>query len=1323
VLVRFFGEKAEEKLLAELIAQGEEEPEVTRAQVLAAINAMDDEAVTAAVEALDADTVIELYKEIRAIERAVEKKLTTEEAQSLVDYGVFAVMSDLVKKAYRAVTAEPTEAPTEEPTTEPTEAPTEEPTAEPTEAPTEEPTAEPTEAPTEEPTAEPTEVPTEEPTAEPTEAPTAEPTEVPTEEPTVVPTEEPSTATDLTPAATTRPPLMMSTGPKKTPEPVDEHAAALEEVQGAIDAFLLKHFGDTTGWVENDFGNAIMGLYYEGAPYEEMLADYEALKENIAHDILSGELTDEELSQIDSTGITIFDSVLSQIIEASNMVMTLADNVTGIPTGLSISSSLGNMTGDAVSGLKATAKGSKGDFAFSLNPPKGANQTNTITLKNSLGKKATIKFHYVIDKADTYKVDGKDAPTSGDIQQNLDIDGTIVFSITSLGVTWVDNPKTATLTISGVTFAECTDTIAKFEFDDSLGKINYTSVIEGTTPTNGTITKDEERIVAANETLVLTAEPNPDATFIGWYRNGETLLTKEKKLEFSSGEDVTIQAVFADGVFMVGRTFDYTYTNLGNNKVFVKLDDAAAAAGSGGVVVLMKDYTLPAGTHTVPAGVTLLIPFDEANTLVTEKPTAADSAPGTYTAYRTLTMASGAAITVNGAISLAANISSKSDYNGMSLGAKNSEGKYTSAVSHIQMENGSSITINKDGKLYAWGFIKGSGEVIANSGAIVYETFCIKDWRGGSATVSMSSGKNGVFPMSQYCVPNVQVPLKLYGGAQEYTRTAVTIGSPVGIQDGSVPFIASDGLFRMAEGAGYVVKRTNGTTTDVTIYGSSNISPISVSMKLAVLGTTTIESGKFELPINRYMTITVASGTVTLNQDLALHPGSKITVNEGAKCVLGDGVSIYAYDTSKITAANVHGAYADPGVDASIVVNGTVDASKGYVYATKIGENGEGLANITSTKGTGVVIARAGTQANTHQSTQGGSDGTVITDEAIPIVNADLKNSDGTYTDASMVTDRALTFKYVEGKWVHDCDADETWDTGVVTAPTCTEAGYTTYKCTIEKCAATKQAAPVEALGHDKVHHDAQAPTCTEVGWDAYETCSRCDYTTYAEIKALDHDWKLVSNSATCTEPGKKYFVCGRSEYCFEDKEEEAEALGHTLKQVEAQDPTCTEVGWDDYEYCSVCDYTTYEEKGTVDHSYGEVITSAPTCTEEGVKTFTCGSCGDSYTETVNALGHKSDTRKEDVVEATCTAEGSYTLVTYCTVCKEVLDKKENQELAKTDHVYESVVYEPSCTEAAILRILAKTALIAIVTILKTLPAMRGLLLKLLKPHAKAMVS
>ncbi|MBR4132474.1 MAG: S-layer homology domain-containing protein [Oscillospiraceae bacterium] len=48
------------------------------------------------------------------------------------------------------------------------------------------------------------------------------------------------------------------------------------------------------------------------------------------------------------------------------------------------------------------------------------------------------------------------------------------------------------------------------------------------------------------------------------------------------------------------------------------------------------------------------------------------------------------------------------------------------------------------------------------------------------------------------------------------------------------------------------------------------------------------------------------------------------------------------------------------------------------------------------------------------------------------------------------------------------------------------------------------------------MEHEAKAPTCTEIGWAAYQTCSRCDYTTYAELPALEHDFR----DGVCTRCG-----------------------------------------------------------------------------------------------------------------------------------------------------------------------------------------------------------
>ena len=157
---------------------------------------------------------------------------------------------------------------------------------------------------------------------------------------------------------------------------------------------------------------------------------------------------------------------------------------------------------------------------------------------------------------------------------------------------------------------------------------------------------------------------------------------------------------------------------------------------------------------------------------------------------------------------------------------------------------------------------------------------------------------------------------------------------------------------------------------------------------------------------------------------------------------------------------------------------------------------------------------------------------------------------------------------------------------------------------------------------HALVQHAAKAPTCTEIGWDAYKTCSRCDYTTYAELPALNHD--LVQHDAkapTCTEKGwDAYETCSRCDYTTYA---EQPALNHALVQHDAQAPTCTEIGWDAYKTCSRCDYTTYAELPALNHDY-QAVTVAPTCEADGYTVFTCSRCNDSYTaDPTDKLGHQ----------------------------------------------------------------------------------------------------
>ena len=111
-----------------------------------------------------------------------------------------------------------------------------------------------------------------------------------------------------------------------------------------------------------------------------------------------------------------------------------------------------------------------------------------------------------------------------------------------------------------------------------------------------------------------------------------------------------------------------------------------------------------------------------------------------------------------------------------------------------------------------------------------------------------------------------------------------------------------------------------------------------------------------------------------------------------------------------------------------------------------------------------------------------------------------------------------------------------------------------------------------------------------------------------------------AAKAPTCTEIGwDAYDRCVRCGYTTR-KELPAQ---HDLKQHAAKAPTCTEKGWNAYETCSRCDYTTYTELTALNHDY-QAVTVAPTCEADGYTVFTCSRCNDSYTAApTDKLGHQ----------------------------------------------------------------------------------------------------
>lgn len=293
----------------------------------------------------------------------------------------------------------------------------------------------------------------------------------------------------------------------------------------------------------------------------------------------------------------------------------------------------------------------------------------------------------------------------------------------------------------------------------------------------------------------------------------------------------------------------------------------------------------------------------------------------------------------------------------------------------------------------------------------------------------------------------------------------------------------------------------------------------------------------------------------------------------------------------------------------------------------------------------------------------------------------------GGHTYNSVVTDPTCT---TEGYTTHTCSrcgytyidnivpesGHSTSTTLGYVEPTCTEMGYYVKKCTV--CDGVWRDYVVDALGHDLSQHDAQAPTCTEIGWDAYEDCSRCNHTTYNELAALGHDMQNIeAKAATCTEIGwDAYEKCTRCDHT--ENYNELAVLGHDLVHHDAQAPTCTEIGWDAYDTCSRCDHTTYVELPSLGHDYDAVITD-PTCTEQGYTTHTCSRCNDTYVDAyVNALGH--DLTQHEAKAPNCTEIG-WEAYEDCSRC-DYTTYEEKAALGHTE-VIDSAV-EPSFDETGL---------------------------------------
>ena len=256
--------------------------------------------------------------------------------------------------------------------------------------------------------------------------------------------------------------------------------------------------------------------------------------------------------------------------------------------------------------------------------------------------------------------------------------------------------------------------------------------------------------------------------------------------------------------------------------------------------------------------------------------------------------------------------------------------------------------------------------------------------------------------------------------------------------------------------------------------------------------------------------------------------------------------------------------------------------------------------------------------------------------------------------------------------------------TGGTETPTCT-TGKTCEKCGAEYgILGHKWKTPANASLGNGTHRII----CVRCGLNGTASCTggTATCTTKAVCEACggkygkrdldNHD--LVHHDAqapTCTKPGWDAFdTCPR---CYYTTFRAIPALKHDLEQHAAKAPTCTEPGWDAYEACSRfgCDYTTRKELPALNHDLVRHVAQAPTCTEKGWAYDTCSRCDYTTRKELPALNHAL---KQHAAKApTCTEKGWNAYET-CSRC----DYTTYAELPALNHaLVQHAAKAPTCTE------------------------------------------
>lgn len=508
-------------------------------------------------------------------------------------------------------------------------------------------------------------------------------------------------------------------------------------------------------------------------------------------------------------------------------------------------------------------------------------------------------------------------------------------------------------------------------------------------------------------------------------------LTFEKNMFSDAGTHKTTATLTADNYDLPKNTYVYVKVKgvkVGNN--YYTIEDALDVATSGQTIFVLNDTAFAtqeiAGVlyndvkfKTVKAGVTLLLPFNENDTVGhigagkegSDNYKATAALTGTANLYKTLVIPEGIEVIVNGKLVVGAQTGK--------VAAGNHQNKVSGNYCEITL--GGTITLN-NAALEVYGYIKGNGTINANNSTVI-ENLYLSGWLGGSESAGRYIGdgeslalstnvENPMqFPFSHYELRSIQLSITLHKGSklQGYTKIATgkVLFISAQINEAWLTFVSSEtnessGLIRLLSNDAKVVKTFKNGRVGIETHGTVEDGYTAISLKVAT-STIHMSSQKVFFPICGKTDMVIKSGTFTQKFMYKLMPGATLTVENGATFNENGKMVVYTGDFKDVT--DVH--YPSGLGDAKLTVNGTLNI------------NGSFGGKVLSTKAGRVVVGANATITDVYSPEgQGGvKSGTTTTykplDQAMTTKSLEFVNAD----NSPVAAETNKTYNYNNGTW------------------------------------------------------------------------------------------------------------------------------------------------------------------------------------------------------------------------------------------------------------------------------------------------------------------